>query len=226
MFAIMIWISQWIGAIIACLIILAIRSEDDNTGMATLCGQVGLEGDVFNPTCGLDGNYHKMFLVEVIGTFLFVSVNVNIIYNNGSTEIILNAIIIGMALALGIFIAAPTSGGAINPGVGLVQNIFQSIVNDVKLKQITIHIFGPFIGGLLAGLFQLSFNVSLEKQKRLAEENPLLDQYQANKLGKFANQRDMVDLNQKVKIGAMAIDQNLVPDFDINNSQAPIKVTD
>ena len=65
-----------------------------------------------------------MFLVEVIGTFLFVSVNVNIIYNNGSSEIILNAIIIGMALCLGILIAAPTSGGAINPGVGLVQNIF------------------------------------------------------------------------------------------------------
>ena len=124
MFAVMIWISQWLGAIIACLIILAVRSEDDQTGMATLCGSVGLEGSLLNPKCGLDGNYHKMFLVEVIGTFLFVSVNVNIIYNNGSTEIILNAIIIGMALTLGIFIAAPTSGGAINPGVGLVQNIF------------------------------------------------------------------------------------------------------
>ena len=177
MFAVMIWISQWIGAIIACLLILAVRSEEDKTGMATLCGAVGLEksGDV--QVCGLDGNYHKMFLVEVIGTFLFVSVNVNIIYNNGSSEIILNAIIIGMALVLGICIAAPTSGGAINPGVGLVQNIFQSIVNGVQLSQITIHIFGPFTGGLLAGLFQLSFNVSLAKQKKLAEENPLIDEY-------------------------------------------------
>jgi glycerol uptake facilitator-like aquaporin len=89
--------------------------------MATLCGTVGWskERGIEN-ACGLDSNYFKMFLVEVIGTFLFVSVNVNIIYNNGSTEIILNAIIIGMALCLGIFIAAPTSGGAINPGVGLV----------------------------------------------------------------------------------------------------------
>ena len=134
LFAIMIWISQWIGAIIACLIILAVRSEDDKTGMAMLCGKVGYEGNTLKPTCGLDGNYYKMFLVEVIGTFLFVSVNVNIIYNNGSSEIILNAIIIGMALSLGIFIAAPTSGGAINPGVGLVQNIFQNIVNDIELK--------------------------------------------------------------------------------------------
>jgi glycerol uptake facilitator-like aquaporin len=190
-FALMIWVSQWIGAIIACFLILAVRSEDDKTGMATLCGTVGLEGT----TCGLDGNYHKMFLVEVIGTFLFVSVNVNIIYNNGSSEIILNAIIIGIALCLGIFIAAPTSGGAINPGVGLVQNIFQSIVNDIELKQITIHIFGPFTGGLLAGLFQLSFNVSLAKQKKLAEANPQKYEYQSTKVGKFSNQKEMMDIS-------------------------------
>ena len=61
-----------------------------------------------------------MFLAEVIGTFLFVNVNVNIIYNNGSKEIILNAIIIGSALMLGLMVAAPLSGAAINPAVGLV----------------------------------------------------------------------------------------------------------
>lgn len=75
-------------------------------------------------------------------------------------------------------------------------------MNDIELKQITIHIFGPFTGGLLAGLFQLSFVSSLAKQQKLAEENPQKYEYQGNKLGKFSNQREMV-ADQKVKIGAM-----------------------
>jgi glycerol uptake facilitator-like aquaporin len=89
--------------------------------MATLCGPIG--GTATDP-CDPDGKFGKMFLAEIVGTFLFVSVNVNIIYNNGSKEIILNAIIIGLALCVGIMVAAPTSGAAINPGVGLVQPIF------------------------------------------------------------------------------------------------------
>ncbi len=47
--------------------------------MARLCGTIGgkdCEGD--------EGNGAKMMLAEFIGTFLFVSVNVNIIYNNGN----------------------------------------------------------------------------------------------------------------------------------------------
>ena len=64
-----------------------------------------------------------MLLAEVIGTFLFVSVNVNIIYFNASTELILNAIVIGLALVLGIAVAAPVSGGSINPAVGIALPI-------------------------------------------------------------------------------------------------------
>lgn len=97
--------------------------------MATLCGPIGKQTteiveDQIKTSCDPDGNFGKMFLAEIIGTFLFVSVNVNIIYNNGSEEIILNAIIIGLALCVGIMVAAPTSGAAINPGVGIVQPLF------------------------------------------------------------------------------------------------------
>jgi glycerol uptake facilitator-like aquaporin len=118
--------------------------------MATLCGPIG--GTATDP-CDPDGKFGKMFLAEIVGTFLFVSVNVNIIYNNGSKEIILNAIIIGLALCVGIMVAAPTSGAAINPGVGLVQPIFQNIVSEIKLTSVAIHVFGPFVGGILAGCF-------------------------------------------------------------------------
>ena len=101
---------------------------DDNvastpdTAMARLCGNIG------GPNCSLPvgGNEGiKMFTAELIGTFLFVSVNVNIIYNNGSDELVRNAIVIGFALTLGLMVAAPISGGSINPAVGLVLPIFQ-----------------------------------------------------------------------------------------------------
>jgi glycerol uptake facilitator-like aquaporin len=94
-----------------------------------------------------------MFLAEVIGTFLFVNVNVNIIFNNGSSEIILNAIIIGAALILGLMVAAPISGAAINPAVGAVLPVLQSILHGVPGHHIVVHIMGPYVGGLLAGLF-------------------------------------------------------------------------
>ena len=71
-----------------------------------------------------------MLIAEVVGTFLFVSVNVNIIYFNPSTELILNAVIIGLALTLGIFVAAPISGGSINPAVGIVLPLMQNAMFD------------------------------------------------------------------------------------------------
>ena len=94
-----------------------------------------------------------MLLAEVIGTFLFVNVNVNIIYNNGSSEIILNAMIIGFALMLGLMVAAPISGAAINPAVGVVLPVLTKIIYEVPTNHVHIHILGPYIGGLLAGLF-------------------------------------------------------------------------
>ena len=72
-----------------------------------------------------------MLLAEVVGTFLFVSVNVNIIYFNGSKELILNAVIIGLALILGIAVAAPVSGGSINPAVGIVMPLMQNWMFDI-----------------------------------------------------------------------------------------------
>ena len=118
--------------------------------MAQLCGAIGGKGCDAE---GEEGNGAKMLLAEIIGTFLFVSVNVNIIFNNGSKEIILNAIIIGLALTLGLMVAAPISGASINPAVGIVLPIFQNIVHDTPMTHMWFHVLGPVIGGCLAGLF-------------------------------------------------------------------------
>ena len=157
-FAIMIMLSQILGAIVGAFVVALLRYSDDGlgtnaVGVARLCGQIGA------PNCAVvdEANAAKMLLAEFIGTFLFVNVNVNIIFNNGSKEIILNSMIIGFALILGLMVAAPISGGAVNPAVGAVLPVFQHIIHDVPVNQMPIHIFGPYLGGLFAGLFQLVY---------------------------------------------------------------------
>jgi aquaporin Z len=116
MYALKLMVSQIIGAALgACIVGFTADVEGDK--LAKLCTYYG------SSTCE-PGNPSKALLVEIIGTFLFVSVNVNIIFDNGSKELILNAFVIGTALAVGVAIAAPLSGGSINPAVGLVQPIF------------------------------------------------------------------------------------------------------
>jgi glycerol uptake facilitator-like aquaporin len=133
--------------------------ETSAIGVAQLCGKIG--GENCHELKGSQG--WKMLLAEIIGTFLFVNVNVNIIFNNGSKEIILNAIIIGSALMLGLMVAAPISGAAINPAVGLVLPVLQNVLHEVPANHIAIHVFGPYIGGALAGLFQLLYKSAINK---------------------------------------------------------------
>jgi glycerol uptake facilitator-like aquaporin len=105
-----------------------------------------------------------MFIAEMIGTFSFVSVCCMAKNFNGSKETIINAFACGLALSFGIFIGGGISGGAINPSVGLVQSIFQSIVasnypshfGGMKIGlqgNLWVHVFGPATGGILAGIF-------------------------------------------------------------------------
>ena len=49
-----------------------------------------------------------------------MSVNVNVIFENGSKEIIHNAVSIGLILTTALSISANLSGASVNPAVGLV----------------------------------------------------------------------------------------------------------
>jgi len=62
-----------------------------------------------------------------------------------------------MGLVLGIAVAGPISGGAINPAFGLVMPILQNWLYGVPLDQIWVHVIGPLLGGALAGYLQLVF---------------------------------------------------------------------
>ena len=103
----------------------------------------------------------KVFWVEIFMTFFFVSTVIAIVKHNGSKDMPVNAIAIGISLYTTIMIAGGLSGGAINPAVGLVQPIFQKVYNEkvfpnapkTSLVYQPAYIFGPAIGGILAGVY-------------------------------------------------------------------------
>ena len=65
-----------------------------------------------------------MFITEFIGAFIFVNTILTLNYHHSAQDHIVNAAGIGLALMTALFCAGGTSGGGINPAIGLVQQIY------------------------------------------------------------------------------------------------------
>lgn len=102
-------------------------------------------------------------------TFLFVTFVLQIIYRNGAKEDqtpvhpgLVNSIAIGVALYACVQTAAGISGGCINPAVGIVQPIFQKVMNariypsapKTQLVYQGAYVGATLLGGIFAGVFQ------------------------------------------------------------------------
>tara|TARA_B100000768_G_C10906157_1_gene219676 strand:- start:151 stop:516 length:366 start_codon:yes stop_codon:yes gene_type:complete len=117
----------------------------------------------------------QTMLVEFFMTFLFVTFVLQIVKHNGAKDMPVNALAIGVGLFTTVQIASGISGGAINPAVGLIQTVFQSMFNSkvypnapkTKMVYIPAYIFGPLLGGIFAGLYQRFIN---EKALAKAEQ--------------------------------------------------------
>ena len=59
--------------------------------------------------------------MELLVTFVFTNVILNVKYNFGQTLHLANALLIGLTLFAMICVAGPVSGGCINPAVGVMQ---------------------------------------------------------------------------------------------------------
>lgn len=68
-----------------------------------------------------------MFVLEIVCTFIFVNMILNLKNNNGSTQI-LNGFAISSTLIGMIYNAGGISGACFNPAVAIVQTIFQNMV--------------------------------------------------------------------------------------------------
>ena len=114
---------------------------------------------------------------ETFATFVFISVVLSIKFHNGGPADALSCLAAGLTLFGAASISAPITNAAINPAVGIVQTIYQSMMyrniegsNKVfGLDAIYIYIVGPLLGGILAGLWS-KFNESVLEMQKPANE--------------------------------------------------------
>jgi MIP family channel proteins len=88
----------------------------------------------------------QAFLLEILITFILVFVVVSVATDQRAPAAIA-PIAVGFALAVGVFIAGPVTGGAVNP----VRALGPMLV-AADLTSVWLYILGPIIGGVLAAL--------------------------------------------------------------------------
>jgi glycerol uptake facilitator-like aquaporin len=175
-------VAQIVGGLLGCAFCY-LGYYNDGSGklkpsMAALCPPLGKDFGT-NSDCTPGPAAFKALIAEIVGTFIFVSVVLSIKYKNGSAIDPLNAMTAGGALFCALTIAAPTSGAAINPAVGIAQTVFQSVVSDaitpegspkMTILSMWIYIVGPLVGGLFAGIFARFVNESALEAQEAAKE--------------------------------------------------------
>lgn len=88
----------------------------------------------------------QAFLVEILITFILVFVVMSVATDSRAPASIA-PIAVGFALAVGVFIAGPVTGGAVNPVRALGPML---VAGD--LTSVWLYILGPIIGGVLGAL--------------------------------------------------------------------------
>jgi len=193
-FACMIWAAEVCGAILGvfCVFMTNRTKFNDETksiypGIALLCPGVSSLNQEDGFKCSGAGFYAQIFFVEVLATFIFISVILSVKYHFGSSELILNGVCIGMTLFGMITISGAISGGCLNPAIGLIQPLFQGWITgrytDTPAYQgitgkayiyskdtMAVYIIAPLIGGALSGFWHHYNGYVLENLKDSAEE--------------------------------------------------------
>ena len=85
-----------------------------------------------------------------------------VVKHNGSVSMPINAFAIASALYMALRLSGGISGGCINPAVGLVQSVYQKVMNNYKyphapqteLVYVLAYVGGPFAGAFVAGFYQ------------------------------------------------------------------------
>jgi aquaporin Z/aquaporin NIP len=98
----------------------------------------------------------QAFIVEILITFILVFVVISVATDERAPAAIA-PIAVGFALAVGVFIAGPVTGGAVNPARALGPML---VAGD--LTSAWLYILGPIIGGVLGALLYDRFMAQTE----------------------------------------------------------------
>lgn len=135
--------AQFVGAIVAAIAIVGIYGQAAvTTALASA------------PTLAPHVNGAQGLLAEALGTFILVYA---VTATAADTRYTLPAgwagLIIGLALASGIFVAGGVSGAGLNPALALSPYLVDAVAKGaVHFDEIPVYLFGPVIGGVAAAL--------------------------------------------------------------------------
>ncbi len=88
----------------------------------------------------------RAFVVELLVTFVLVLVVVSVATDDRA-EGAIAPVAVGFALAAGIFVAGPLTGGAVNPARAFGPNLLAG-----ELAPLWIYLVAPTVGGVLAAV--------------------------------------------------------------------------
>ncbi len=141
-------ISQLIGALLGCCVLLMVFGRDCGFGANQI--QAGWEG----------GTPAKALVVEIILTFVFVLAIIGVTSKVQNTAV--SGVVIGLTLTLVHILGIALTGTSVNPARSLMPALF---AGGDALHQVWIFIVGPLIGGVLAALIY----TALEPKEKKAE---------------------------------------------------------
>ena len=129
--------AQFAGAILAALVAWGIFGDESRTSAGGFLASTG-------PATGVSSV--QALLVEVVITFILVFVVLSVATDPRVDEGVA-PIAVGFALACGVFIAGPISGGAVNPARALGPMVVSG-----NLESVWLYVVGPVVGGVAAAL--------------------------------------------------------------------------
>ncbi|MEX5720336.1 MIP/aquaporin family protein [Geodermatophilus maliterrae] len=110
-------------------------------------GRAGREEGLLGATTPQEGvSAGQAFLVEALVTFVLVLVVVSVATDDRAQAAIA-PVAVGSALAAGIFVAGPLTGGAVNPARAFGPDLLTG-----QLSSLWIYLLAPTVGGVLAAV--------------------------------------------------------------------------
>ncbi len=118
----------------------------------TLGGPARAEAALASPGFSEDVGFLRGFLVEAFITFILVFVVISVATDERVSDAVA-PIAVGFALAVGVFIGGPITGGSVNPARALGPIIVAWNNWDTAI----VYILAPIVGGVLAAFLYDSF---------------------------------------------------------------------